>query len=427
MRIPATPTFFAIALAGLAIAPPASADVREVAARVAEQWRAAGARVATVTTRFLYDDEKMTIALPVEPELGCTSVALVGARGLSFRARIGGLDEDSLAEEPGTQAVSVAGVLQLERCDGEAISRVVVSSDAGRGAIETIVARSATPVPTLRSLLPERTGGVIASTPEPGALPPLAPPAKRAEFAEARARRDGATLASRETWRAGGDGTGDATLRLAAGCHRIELFPSDGRPGARKARVDVDAELRGEHNELLARDRTDAPDARLEACFGEESTATVLYAGAASGNEVLVTRATWGIPDKLPDLWGPVARARMARALLARHMAAPRADPVVLAQGAGGSTMVPAAVEPGACYAAVAAVTFGHPRGLGLRVAVGARDATDERGPSDDAGAVAFCVGDRRHVRIEVEARGSATAWGLALHRIEGRVWSGPR
>jgi hypothetical protein len=400
----------------------ARGEVREVAARVAEQWRRAGAIVSTTPTRFLYDDEKMTIAIPPAPERGCTSVALIGARGLSFHARVGGL-EQAVAEEPGTRAASVAGVLQLERCEGAGIRHVVVASDAGRGAIEIVIGRAPAPLPTLRSILPERTGGILTATPEPGALAPLAPLAKRADFAEARARRDGASVAARETWTAGGDGAGEAQVQLSAGCHRVELFPADGNPGPRKARVDLDAELRGEGDELLARDRTDAPDARLEACIGTETNAKVLFSGAASGSDVLVTRASWSIPEKLPDVWGANTRAKMARALLARHIAAPREPAVFLAQGGTGNTVLPLPVEPGGCYVVVAAVAFGHARGLGLRVSVGARDAVDERGPNDEGGAVAFCAGEHGLARVGVEARGSSVAWGLAVHRIEGRVW----
>jgi hypothetical protein len=74
----------------------------------------------------------------------------------------------------------------------------------------------------------------------------------------------------------------------------------------------------------------------------------------------------------------------------------------------------------------VAAVTHGHAHGLGLRVAIGARDARDERTSDDDAGVVAFCAKDQDHARLEVDARGTSLAWGLALFRLQGRIWSEP-
>ena len=71
---------------GLAIAATASlpgvarADLREVSARVADQWRAAGGAVSVGKTRFLNEDE--TLALPVMAGEGeCVNVVLVGATG----------------------------------------------------------------------------------------------------------------------------------------------------------------------------------------------------------------------------------------------------------------------------------------------------------------------------------------------------------
>jgi hypothetical protein len=133
------------------------------------------------------------------------------------------------------------------------------------------------------------------------------------------------------------------------------------------------------------------------------------------------------MPEHLPmvDGWPAEARARMARALRARHAREPREDAVALYQGPAGLTPVSIDVEPGACYLAVAAVTHGHARGLGLRAIVGARDYADERSSDDDAGAVAFCVPDRLRARLEIDARGLTLAWGLALFRVQSGAWEG--
>ena len=48
----------------------------------------------------------------------------------------------------------------------------------------------------------------------------------------------------------------------------------------------------------------------------------------------------------------------MARALLARRAGPPPEDPVALYEGPYGITPIPIAIEPGACYLAVAAVTL---------------------------------------------------------------------
>jgi hypothetical protein len=110
----------------------------------------------------------------------------------------------------------------------------------------------------------------------------------------------------------------------------------------------------------------------------------------------------------------------MARELLARKASAPTEEPVGFYGGVAGSTPVPVEIERGACYLAVAAITVGHARGLGLRATVGAREEHDEQMSEDGAAAVAFCAHDHDFARLDVEARGAAITWGLALFRLEG-------
>ena len=292
-----------------------------------------------------------------------------------------------------------------------------------------VIGYSKVPLPPLRAVLPERTGGVIPPVPEPGDLPALPPADKRAEVAELRARRDAGTVLPRTQWTSGHDGAGSAAITLGAGCHRVELFARDasvaaGGHGSRSKRLDLDAELRDEVSDrLLARDRTDAPDAHLEACMGDETRATVVFAGSPLDAPVLVTHVTWPIPERLPSTWGNDARARMAHVILQRHLASPRADAVFQAQGGAGTTPVAIPIEPGACYLALVAVVQGQARGIGLRALVGARDASDDRGANDNAGAVAFCALDRNRAVLEVDARGTAMGWGLAVFRVESGIW----
>ncbi|HVJ92972.1 MAG TPA: hypothetical protein VM580_24390, partial [Labilithrix sp.] len=206
----------------------AGGDAREVAARVAQQWQLSGANTKVAGSRFIFDDE--TIVVPIPDGGGdaeCTHIAVVGARGLSFRARLSDAPIDPLLPpEPGSRASSTAGVLELRRCDRERppVRHIVVTSEAGRGALEIVVGRSARPLGPLASFIPERTGGVIPPPPEAGHLPPLVPQDKRADAAEVRARRDGADVRERAKSRTSGDGSGEEELELEAGCHRIEVF-----------------------------------------------------------------------------------------------------------------------------------------------------------------------------------------------------------
>ena len=410
----------------------ALADVREAATRVEEEWRRAGAVVSRGQPRFLSEDETVAVTLAPAKE-SCTTLALVGARGMSFHAKVIDPPED---EERAEHAASIAGVLEIVRCDkdGESegeIRRISVTSDAGRGAIETVVARSGGKLPPLEAVLPERTGGPLPPPLEPGGLPPLPPPEKRAEVAELRAERDGGrTSGKREAWVAGADGSGEGHVMLEAGCHRLELFAVDPRTSrsSRRFRLDLDAELRGEESEtVLARDRTDAPDARLELCVGVATSGNVVFAGSPPNAPIVVSHSSWAIPERLPLTWGREVRARMAAAMLARHLSAPTSEAVFLAEGPSGMTPIPLTLEPGACYFAVVGIDHGHGRGIGLRAMVLARMTADDRSNSDEGALVSFCARDSDHARLEVDARGVGVAWALALFRVESGAWAGAR
>lgn len=407
----------------------ARAELHESVERLAEAWRGVGASVVIDRTRFLNDDSgdqrPVVVVLPDLPEGECTTIVMIGARGLGFHVRlVGGAVAGDDPE--GKRIPSAAGAVSIERC-GDSPRRLVVASDSGRGALETVVARSSKPLPPLRAVLPERSGGMLLPVSEPGPLPPLPAPERRAEIAETRAKRDGAAIAGRITWEAGVDGAGSGEQTLDAGCHRLQLFALDPRgahPG-RRGKLDLDAEMRDASDDrLMARDRTDAPDAQLSVCVGESTRVGILFAGSPPGAPVLIAHEAWALPDHLPALWGSEARGRMAHVLLARHVAALPGDPVQLAQGGYGVTPVPLSIQPGACYLAVVSLVKETARSLGLRVHVGTWDAADDRGIDQDGAAVAFCAGARTHALADVEARGTPLlGWGLALYRLQSGIW----
>lgn len=418
----------ALALLGAtpaAAAPVEQGDARTVAGRVEAEWKKAGAKTWTLPSRFVFDEETVLIPIP-EGEGECTEVAVIGARGLSFRARLSDAPVDPLVPpEPNARAASAAGVLALRRCDKDRpVHHIVLTAEAGRGAIEVIAGRSDKPLPALATLLPERAGGAVPAPPEAGALPALTAPETRAEAAEARAKREGASAGGRAKIRSGDEGGGEEDIELEPGCHRVEVFGRElgrERPG-RRFRLDVDAELR-DSERVIARDRTEAPDARLETCVGETSRVTLAFTGSPPHSEVILTRATWPLPAKLPTLWGPATKSRMARAMFVRHVTTPTDEPVYLTQGSTGSTPIPLSVETGACYVAVVGIARGHPRQLQLRAIVGGRESTDERGAADEAALSTFCVRAYESARLEVQARGTGVAWALALFRVQSGNW----
>jgi hypothetical protein len=428
------PRILAALITALFTAAPAAArsDAQVVAARVVEQWRLAGGDAAALPSRFVFDDETVLVPVPREEDPAtCTQIAIVGARGLSFQAKLSDTSADPLSPEEEARGNSHAGVLELRRCDGERpVRHVMVTAQGGRGAIEVVVARSRGALPSLSTVAPERTGGALPPTPDTGALPELAAEGKRAEVAEARARREGATIRARSELPAGVDGAGDVELLLDEGCHRLELFGRDTRlvRAGRRFRLDVDAELRDPASDrILARDRTEAPDAHLETCIGAKGRVALAFVGAPAKSTVLVSHASWPLPARLPHIWGPATRSKMARAMFARRVAVPAHDPVFLGQGSTGSTSFPLSVETGGCYVAVVSTTHGQARSLQIHAFAGARASADERGAAEGAALAAFCVRAHERARVEVFARGPGVGFALAVFRVKSGVWEAGR
>ncbi len=405
-------------------------DARAAASRVAEQWRALGADAAILPSRFVFDEETVVVPIPHLPRdraRPCTIVAVLGARGLNVRARLSDAPRDPLsAPEPDARATSAAGILELRRCDAgrPEVRHVTVTAESGRGALEFVVVHAPASLAPMSSLLPERSGTLSAPPIDAGRLPALAPPELRAEAAAARATREGASTLASAHVRAMADGSGGFLLEVEPGCHRFEVFGHEASQpsAARRATLDIDAELRTDDS-LLARDRTESPDARLEVCLGEATTLSVVFSGAVANTDVSLTHATWDLPPHLPELWGGSARGRFAKAWFTRHAPPPREAPVFLAQGGAGMTTVPLTLEPGACYIAALAVTRGRARQLQLRAFSGARASNDDRGAADGAALGAFCVRAEETPRIDVLARGLGLGWGLAVYRTTSGTW----
>lgn len=416
-----------LALAALASVIGATSSVhaeglRDVAARAKDTWTRADAEIVETAPRFVFEEETVNVLLPKPVRTTgsyCTTVALVGARGLGFRAHFvrGSVhDDDAVA--------SAAGIAELTSCDSVVPDRVVVTAVSGRGAIEIVTAYSRRALVSVRTIYPERAGALIPSIPEPGPLGPMQPLQKRVEQAEARARNDGAAVGAPLAVPVDGEGSGSFRIPLDPGCHRIELFGAEPKPvNGKILRLDVDAELRdSDDDSVLARDRSELADAHLDACVGGDTLGEVFFAGAAPKSELIVSRAIWTIPEHLPLAWGRETRARMAAALLARRAPKLASEPIFLTQGPAGVTPVPFAVETGACYVAVAAIAHGTPRGLGMRAVAGNETAADDRGLNDDSGALAFCARESDRAKVVVDARGVSLAWALAVYRVAGHA-----
>jgi hypothetical protein len=234
--------------------------------------------------------------------------------------------------------------------------------------------------------------------------------------AEGRARGEGAAEVQFSDFNAQDEGHGQRPLAVREGCHRIELLAEAGRGG----RVpDVDAELRDPRSgAVLARDRSDTPDARLELCTAEPAALSLSFRGAPARARVVAVQARWPLPGALPDAWGARARAAMAQALVRRGHGPPRGAPIRSFTGLAGDTSIHPEIAPGACYLLLLGLARGEVRSLSITGLLDGQTLRDEGGPGKDGLALSFCSQRARRLHLAVETRGGSAVWGAALWRL---------
>ena len=358
----------------LFVARPVMADVAEDAERLALAWAQRGAQTSRLSPIFAEHGQSKVIEIfPKgidESKPGCITVALLGAPTIDFAAAplLEGVPLDVPLLPDGHPLVaagaegtrSVIGVATLKRCDEARwqLARIAVTMRAPRAAIDIVVARSPVALGEPREVLPERVAGVIAPRGNPGR--PIEPGSlvDRVTRAEERARAEGAQAFTRTPVVATPEGAGEARLRLTEGCHRISIMATVPNTFPHRA-TDVDAEARDDSGRVLARDRSETADSRLDFCVGETARVSVVYAGASGAVPVMVTDAAWPMPAAVPNHWGSRVRAGFALALRRRHAPAPPSPPTFESLGSSGPTMVPVPLEPGRCYLAAVSVLRG--------------------------------------------------------------------
>ena len=408
-RVAAVVAFFAFA------APPlARADLTSDADRLVAAWRAGGSEADRRAPAFL--EQGKTRLLPLDPADvaiavdECTTIAVLASRGIDFTLHLGP------ADRRGQRALG--GVAIVARCGParEELTRMSVAMRAPRGALEVVVARGPAVAPPPTDTLVERFVPPPRPPIDPGRPPSTEPVAARVVRVGERARGDGAVGIATTESAAGDDGTAAVPLRLAPGCHRVEIV---GESGARGRVADLDAELRDvTTGALLARDRSDTPDARVDACVGEETRALLSISGSPAGARLGVVDARWSLPPGAPESLGPRVRATIAAGHRRRLVPTVDAPPLAQSLGASGLTLVPFEVEPTSCYVATVAAVRGEPRALVVSGDVEGRVLRDDGGPARDGGTVAFCSGARdRHV-LRVDARGTSLVWVLSLWKL---------
>jgi hypothetical protein len=416
---------FVVALGVLAGAREARATLVDDAGRVARTLADRGADVSRLPPVFLHHGRVRVLApTRVDEGEGCTTIVLLGARSAELVVDAVGSDDerDAAATLDAPKAVdartrSVSGIATLVRCGPTRrdLRRVLVELASPRGAVEVIVARSAGPLGSLADALADRAPGPSAPRGDPGPAPEPGPLDARVAAAERRARDEGADRVAHVAMRASARGAGEFDLRLGEGCHRLTLL---GEVPASRPRppTDLDAEARVQPGgEIVARDRGEAADARLDLCLAGPTMLEVPFVGAAGAVLVTVVDAVWPFPEAIPAQWGLATRAAIAGALRRHRAPTPTGAPSFETLGSAGFTTVPVPTEPGRCYLAALGVLRGAPRGLRLAARLAERSARDEVGDRRDGAAIAFCAEAEEVVTLDVEVRGASPWWTLVV------------
>ncbi len=435
--MPRAPLALLPALGLLALTTPARADLTDDAARLAASWAARGAVVERLDSVFLergrarvFDLDRPGKQAPVEGS-GCVTVAVLAVRTTELFADEGDAGAGRKLPDPATPPLlppphrldedrrtrSAGGAAVISRCGASSfeLKRITVEVTSPRAAVEILVARSPAPLGEVREALPERAAGLLAPRGDPGGPLEPGPIEGRIARADRNARSEGASRVVKTVTRASPAGLGRVQLKLGEGCHRLDVMAEVPSVVPRRA-TDLDAEAHVlENGRLLARDRADVPDARLDFCLGEQTMIEVSFAGASGPAPVTVSDALWTTPSTVPVRWGPRARAGLAGALIKRRAPAPVEDALFESVGVQGVTQVPIPVEPGRCYLAAVALIRGDARAIRMTATLGARTPHDEALERPEGAAIAFCAGTERSAMIDVDVRGNAPWWVLSV------------
>lgn len=405
-------------LVAMAAAGPARADLHADAEALAESWRASGLFAERRVPSFLEAGRHRLLSLdPADVSNGaegCTTVTVLATRSLDFSVFTGPADRRGQR--------SLGGVATIVRCGAtrEDLSRVSVAMRSPRGAIEVVVARGPGAAPPPETTLVERSVDAPKTPVDPGRPRGSEPLAVRAARVEGRVRDDGATSVHTMAQVASDEGTATLTLRLADGCHRIEVV---GDLGAHGRVPDLDAELRDTASgAMLARDRSESADARVDVCVGEATRVLLSVSGAAIRGRLAILDARWTIPAGIPESLGARVRATFAAGHRRRRAPSVREAAFSSSFGAAGLTQVPVEVEPGACYLISVASVRGEARSLSVSTDIGGRPLRDDGGPARDGGTLSFCSGERDHQVIRVDARGQSLVWMLSTWKLEAHA-----
>lgn len=413
----------AAALLLMVVSGPARADLGADAARLSNEWRRDG-EVQRLEPRLAERGAPTVVFAAAElaghSRSACTSVAVLGPSSTHFTVRAVGAapSPDDVEDFP---VPSLAGLVQLTRCGpGRArLSTLLIEMRSPRAVIETILVESRSAVRSAVEVLPHRNPGPLALPGGSSVRPEPPPMATRLAAVMARSKREGAARTERLQLQSSVRGAGTLRRSIDAGCHRLDLLAEPTVASDDGYELALLPELHDAIS-VVAVERGDGLDASLTFCAGDRSPLGVEYVGAPARSPLSAVLSSWPLPEGLSDAWGAAGRARVA-ATLRRHAAPIEGAPVFQALGVQGPTLIPAEVEPGACYVGVLVAVRGAPQGLALAAVSGATSAQNHGLQGGDGTLVSFCARASDRVLFEADSRGVGLFWLFALFQ-NGRV-----
>ncbi len=404
----------------------AQADVATDIERLELAYRKLGAEVEVLKPRLLERSQQVPIQFEAEltepdanstnPE-DCGRVIVLSATTSSFSLRLNPDDP-----EEGLHAVlaSVAGAAEIELCGTQrrGLRSLRLEMHSPRGILQALHIHSHGSSPNLASFLPNRVPG-------PAAAPVRATKARLAPFgqrlSEALARLSADPANEVREFILGSAQTTEGTLEVSDGCHQIVALQGDAEGPGNTAVADLDLEvfdLSGEQS--LARDNSENYDASAGFCTPLPRKIRIRISGAAPSTTLRLLAAKAPFPKFIPESFGPTGRGALASALREAHSDRLQNEAVERFLGVQGRTLVPLALETGACYLAIVGAAGGSLRALSLSVRIGPVQQEDQGDTNAPTATVGFCSTEPGVAQLEVSARGQGLVWA-------GAVWQTSR
>jgi hypothetical protein len=400
---------------------PVQADLAHDIKQLTATWKPSGFQVSKAKSIFLERGQKRLFRLPTPPSFpkGCTSLVFLGTRNIQFSFSVQDPpDQRSLFAPSDNILKAQSGFLQITRCGDQQrdLEYSSLEMSSRRGAIEVLRVQGVPPPKGVEAILSDRFVSQATPPIDPGRPQIFHPLNFRTLTAIRTAKLNQASVLLQQQVRASSKGNGRLRLNLTEGCHRIELL-ADSVSSSQTPDLDAEIHAGSEGDELLARDRSDTPDAHLKFCLGQSRAVTLLFAGAPPGGRIQVLGFRWPTPRSIPTHWGARVTATMAELMRYRFVSSLPTRAMHVSLGVSGVTQVPIELEAQSCYLAMAATVRGEPSAVVLTAPTTNGISKGDGAVTNEGAIVSFCTMESRMGKLEVNAKGSGLAWVMSVWR----------